>query len=1073
MALGGDRCIFHLQTLHFETLYESVIDAREADMAEVSHGLNLFLKLKKPSEMEALSRLILSIQPDIYKALDSLHYVHFARFLPSPDGSMLMVITEFDGEKKPYVMDFAAVIGTEFTKILEFIEDAPPLPVQKHPREFWDFVERNSQQRVPLWSAYKDKTVLDILRSENRPPSPIVDARPAHVEVDDIQGNVLRGYGSAGQHAHHLALSISDAQAARAFIGELSNGGNAEQAWQVTSGQDWPDNKTDQLLLNIGLTHLGLEAIGVAPATLRLFPEAFRMGPADPQRARPNGDTGDSAPRTWTLGNPDQQHVHLMLSLYARSEGLLNAKLADLEQRLASAGLNKVFEQRTQALPNKQLHFGYRDSIAQPNLAMVGAKAAMPDQQPTTAVGDFLLGKEYVNHAGGNFIDRLPAALCDNGTYAAVRIMEQDVKAFEKLITELGQTLDLDPELIAAKLMGRWRNGAPLSAWPDSDGGTAPADEDINNFDFRPNTRDPNQHDDAEGLRCPVGAHIRRMNPRGALVAGKPHSHRLIRRGMPYGSLYNPKAHSDQDNEKRGLFGIFICGDLESQFEFLLQVWANGDLASTGIRGTHDPIIGSQHHGGRFIFTKPGSAQPIEITVPKMVRTVGSVYLFMPSIKGLQHLAAMTQPTPSPQHRPLPSPASQEPPMPTPLDASFNPSAFNPHDKAFVADPYPTYAWFRQNKPVHLVGGQHGSHWVFSHELVSQVLSQKDVFLKNRHPPKLENKIGDVMFNLTENGLFFMDPPRHTEVREMLDPLFAKAIEGVETKVNDIAADLIGKIARPGSFDLVGAYAQSLTAQVFADMFGIPLSQLKPVVGWTNSAMASNNKGLTDLERFPGFTSRLALGGYMQALRPGCPMGAQHMMSQMRTHAEAPANPMGLSPIEFQQTAVHFALGGYLSTQFLISTGMLNLLKNPTQLGKLITTPGHMPNAVQEMLRFDAAFAAADRYVAQETKLGDVVLMPGDKVTLAYGSANRDEKVYANPDAFDITRQPDKAKPHFALGGGIHYCIGAPLVEIVVPLAISKLITTLTRLEIDTSQALDWGTDPYFRAPSRLMLLTD
>ena len=145
----------------------AVYDFGEQSLAvdgQVQRGLNLFLPLKSPAQMPALFAALAANAPKTQQALRELHYVHFARFVPTPDGSALIVVTEYDGDLRSYVMDFVAVLGDIFTAILEFVKGAPPLPVQQYPEEFWAFVQRNNID-VPVWSAYPHMTVIDILRA--------------------------------------------------------------------------------------------------------------------------------------------------------------------------------------------------------------------------------------------------------------------------------------------------------------------------------------------------------------------------------------------------------------------------------------------------------------------------------------------------------------------------------------------------------------------------------------------------------------------------------------------------------------------------------------------------------------------------------------------------------------------------------------------------------------------------------------------------------------------------------------------------------------------------------------------
>lgn len=132
---------------------------------QVQNALNLFLPMKNPAQMPALLETLAAAQGAVNRALSSLHYVHFARFLPSADGSVLWVITEYDGALESYLMDFVAVLGDAFNAILQFVAGAPPLPVQRYAREFTQFVTDHNLSKVHAWSAYPDVTVIDILRN--------------------------------------------------------------------------------------------------------------------------------------------------------------------------------------------------------------------------------------------------------------------------------------------------------------------------------------------------------------------------------------------------------------------------------------------------------------------------------------------------------------------------------------------------------------------------------------------------------------------------------------------------------------------------------------------------------------------------------------------------------------------------------------------------------------------------------------------------------------------------------------------------------------------------------------------
>jgi deferrochelatase/peroxidase EfeB len=339
------------------------------------------------------------------------------------------------------------------------------------------------------------------------------------------------------------------------------------------------------------------------------------------------------------LGGPAGPEVHVLLSLFGRNHKLLEDASADLRTAFGAHGISELSSHDGNALPHGGVHFGYRDGIAQPNIEGAPGRR-LADMQPEAGTGDFLLGRDYVNKWRGNFIGDLPAALCDNGTYAAFRILSQDVAGFEALLDRWGREAMMERELVAAKLMGRWRNGTPLTLSPDTADPEPPvADRDIDNFDYAPGPGHPTFYDDAEGLRCPVGAHIRRLNPRGGLAMGNPHSRRLVRRGMPYGPPFDRER---PDEVERGLLGLFICGDLELQYEFLLRSWVNEDISMRGLRGSREPILGAQpDSGGRFTIRTADARDPIVLGgLPTLTTTRGSVYAFMPGVGGLRSLAA-------------------------------------------------------------------------------------------------------------------------------------------------------------------------------------------------------------------------------------------------------------------------------------------------------------------------------------------------------------------------------------------------------------------------------------------------
>lgn len=1040
-------------------------------IAQVSNGLNLQLILSDAAHMPALMEAIAGKKDATFAALQELHFVHFARFLPSHDNTALQVITSFDGPLDAYALDFVIAIGDIFNAILGFVKDAPPLPVSEHPQAFMSFVKRNNRVMVappalvwdnyPVYSAYPERTVVDIVGPRKTPP-PVRAVTPATVDLADVQGNILAGYRATC--ARHYSLRLQNGPAARALLAELVDGDGTGLP-RITTAKRW-DTKPSYLF-NISWSAPGLTALGLPADQLSALPTAFLQGAGFADRAAANGDTGASSPEFWEIGGARTQ-VHLLLSLYAGTSELAEFELrhSQLIAAFAAHQMTLVHQHEAMAMPHGKVHFGYEDGIAQPRLAGVYQhKPDMPpdpDLQPLASVGEFLLGKNYTSVYGGSSLGQMPSDLCQNGTFVAVRVLDQDVAAFENTLDETAQKHWIDREWVAAKLMGRWRDGRPLlppPATPAANGCAVAHGK--NAFDYAPSIAHPDLPNDWDGIGCPVGSHIRRMNPRSSLVAGQPYSRRLIRRGMPYGPAWN-KANP---NARRGLFGMFICGDLERQFEFLTQQWANSDFAASGIKGTQDPIIGAQNLSGTFNITLPAGQAPITVQTPRWVTTRGSLYLLMPSINALRWLAkgegfddaAATAIGPAQW-------LSESPAVQT--QSRLVPAEFDPMDSDFLANPYPYYALFRKYAPVVRVQKRdYQSYWVFSHELCQLEAQDSTLFLKQQTTTPLAGR-----------GLFLMDAPQHQPARAAINPQFAQAIAGVGTsaKAKALQALSMGPCSTNAtSFDLVAHYANPVLRDVLMDMLGWPADQWAALGDCVGVMLQAFNPMLPLDQRTPSYG---AAGKIMQTLQAGlapvaqCPAHAAVNPAGLACRIEGLSGAGILSQPEAMGTMLDFLLGGYLSSVFLTSTALNNLLQQPVAFTAYQKDDAALrANAFEEMKRFDAPFQLADRYAAKDIELGGMVIPKDSLVSLAFGSANHDPAVYGSTaEQFDIERVANSAQ-NLVFGTGEHRCIGAPMAGQAVPIVIDTLIDHCASLRLVPGMGVRRG-DPYFRGFNQLLL---
>jgi Dyp-type peroxidase family len=475
----------------------------------------------------------------------------------------------------------------------------------------------------------------------------------AELDLADIQGFILRGYNLPA--VRHFLLAVAEPAAARRSLSRLAGGdgdggggdggggdgggqggAGAEAGPRISSAAPWHGGKPSYCL-NVGLTWGGLRALGLPEASLRSFPEEFAAGAV--ARAAVIGDSGESAPANW-LPAFAQERVHAILSLYAGSRERREEVTAVLRQGLLGArGWSELGHLDAHDLPGGKVHFGYRDGISQP-IVEGGPARKVPGMQPPAPAGEFLLGHPSQLRDFTYPVPQ-PDALGQNGSFVAFRVLRQEVAAFAAFLRENAARLGIDEELFAAKVCGRWRSGVPLELSPDTGSPSPPIPySELNDFDYVPSPYNPGGFDDRHGLRCPVGSHLRRTNPRSQLVAGDDgHQHRLIRRGSPYGPAWDP-AQPD-DGIERGLLGLFIAVSIKDQFEFLMSQWVNGSIFTAGLGGTKDPLLGD-HTPATSKFVLPGAAGPQAITgFPRFVVTRGGAYCFLPSLTALRYLGTL------------------------------------------------------------------------------------------------------------------------------------------------------------------------------------------------------------------------------------------------------------------------------------------------------------------------------------------------------------------------------------------------------------------------------------------------
>ncbi|MEO3884519.1 Dyp-type peroxidase [Nonomuraea sp. B5E05] len=434
------------------------------------------------------------------------------------------------------------------------------------------------------------------------------------LELDDIQRGVLSPRPTP-YAATYIVFRIDDREHGRELMRRVRAVATSAADTVSPLGETW---------ISIALTYHGLKALGVAQESLDTFAWEFRQGMA--ARAKALGDIGESSPENWEppLGTSD---VHVVLVALAPDSAQLEAVIDRARPAYdALTGVTAIWRQNCHALPTETEPFGYRDGISHPAVEGSGIPGSNTLEEPLKA-GEFVLG--YRDELGGIQTPQ-PDVLGRNGTYVVFRKLHQRVALFRRYLKD-NSTSPEDEELLAAKLMGRWRSGAPLALSPDCDDPTLDADPHRNSFLY--------QKDDPAGFITPGGCHIRRGNPRDAAVAGVVRLHRMIRRGTVYGPPL-PEGVLEDDGVDRGLMFAFIGAHLGRQFEFVQSEWMN-DGVFFGSGDSKDPVVGSTDGSGDFTIPRRPVRRRL-LSLPRFVVTRGGEYCFMPGLSALRWLGDLT-----------------------------------------------------------------------------------------------------------------------------------------------------------------------------------------------------------------------------------------------------------------------------------------------------------------------------------------------------------------------------------------------------------------------------------------------
>jgi len=378
------------------------------------------------------------------------------------------------------------------------------------------------------------------------------------------------------------------------------------------------------------------------------------------------------------------------------------------------------------------------------------------------------------------------------------------------------------------------------------------------------------------------------------------------------------------------------------------------------------------------------------------------------------------------------------------------PFQYDPFDPVIQADPYPTYQALRDDHPVYW---SHASRsWVLSrHADVGAALDDPGTFssASGIYPTPR----GIDMTQLFLPMMIMTDPPRHSQLRTLVSRAFTpRRISRLEAGVDTLANQLLDDATAGTECNVVTEVAGPLPAMVIADLLGVPGTDRHQFREWSTALVQARPD---EQPGGPGMTAAAALYSYFEAfLEQRRQEPKDDLLSDL---VGAEVNGQRLSQDELLGFCLLLLVAGHETTSNLISNGTVILAQNTAARERLVADPTLIPQAVEELLRFDSPVQGLSRTLTRSVTIHDTSLEAGDNVLLLYGSANRDERAFPNPDTFDIDRTVDN---QLAFGHGIHFCLGAALARLEARIAFTGLLQRIPTWHVDLTNATRLTSGP-------------
>jgi pimeloyl-[acyl-carrier protein] synthase len=376
---------------------------------------------------------------------------------------------------------------------------------------------------------------------------------------------------------------------------------------------------------------------------------------------------------------------------------------------------------------------------------------------------------------------------------------------------------------------------------------------------------------------------------------------------------------------------------------------------------------------------------------------------------------------------------------------------FSPMAPKVRANPYPIYHRLRETDPVHM--SPFGTALLTRYDDAVSVLRDKRFSVQHRDylsDREVESPLIDESFGPApterdlSNVLLFIDPPRHTRLRALVNKAFTPRVIGrLRSRITEIVDQLLDEVEGKAGMDVISSFAYPLPVRVICEMLGVPREDQGRIREWSRKIAPILDPFVTAETQASIEEAESYLEPYWDELIEDRRADLREDLLSELIRAEDEGHR--LDHDELRSTCGLLLIAGHETTMNLIGNGLLALLRHPDQTEKLRTNPELARMAVEELLRFDSPVHLTARTAAEDVQVGDVSIPRGQIAIIAIGGVNRDPAHFDEPDRVNIERNPN---PHVAFSAGPHFCVGAGLARLEAQLAFPRLLQRFPNLEL-------------------------